>query len=480
MLSKFFKDSIVYTFSGFLTRGISFLLLPLYTRILSPAEYGAFDLLLAFGTLVNVTVALEIAQALARFYNDQTEQSLRRAYAGTALLLTLLMYVFFSIGAITYAKILTPVIMGKNVYHAAFIVGIFSLWGTGVFNVLQNILRADLQSKTYALNAILVAIGTALLSVLFAYVFHGGLPGVLLAMALGSGMGILNAVWRLRDALDWRLNKEILKKMLRFSLPLVPSSIAVIVAYYIDRVMIRHFLTLEDVGVYGIAFRVSNIVSFLIAGFQVALVPLIYKHHHEESTPQHLEKIFRFFMGFGFILFVGLSLFAPEILWVMTTPDYYRAAPIIMFLTPAILLSNMYIFAPGTGIKNATITIMWINIAGAVLNILLNVLLIPRFGIIGACMATLINYACVFLLYLISGHKHYPVHYPWKRLGSMAGIAIAFVWVGAQLEGSLFVNIVTKLFLVGLIPVAYYFCGLITNEELAIVKRRLKAQFKAS
>lgn len=478
MLSRFFKDSILYAASGFLTRGLSFLLLPLYTRLISPGEYGAFDLLLAFGTLVNVTVALEISQALARFYNDQTDEDARRVYASTAFYFTAAAYTVFLVAALVFRAPLAQAVMGRGGFETVFVIGMFNLWGTGLFNILQNIFRADLQSKSYAVMSFVMAVATALLSVLFAYFMDGGLVGIVLGMTCGTFIAGASAFYRLQNVLRFSIDLQFLKKMLRFSLPLVPSSIAVIIAYYIDRVMIRHYLSLEDVGIYGIAFRIASITSFIMAGFQTALLPLIYTHYREKETPQHLATIFRFFIGLALVMFLGLSIFAPEILQIMTTPDYYSAAPIVAFLAPAVLLSSMYIFAPGTAIANKTHMILWINVTGAVLNIGLNMALIPLLGIVGACAATLINYACVFALYTVLGQRLYPIPYPWKICASATGVTIILVLLGTTIHFGIAVDIIIKLLVVVLALFAYRALGLVTKDELASLRVKAKTYLK--
>lgn len=475
MLSKFFKDSVVYAVSGILTRGLSFILLPLYTRLISPGEYGAFDLLIAFGTLVNLTVALEIAQALIRFYNDNTSFEEKRGYAGTALVFTAVMYTIFLAVALIFAPRLSVLVMGASGFEAVFRVGLGYLWLNGLFNLLQNIFRSDLQSRRYALSSILMAVVTAVASVFLAYVMKLGLMGIVGGMALGALTGCVYAFIHLRDVIRPVCNVDLLKKMLKFSTPLVPSSIAVFIAYYIDRLMIRHFLSLEDVGIYGIAFRIANITSIIMMGFQVALVPLIYTHHRDRETPAHLATIFRFFMGLALLMFLGLGVFSKEILWLMTTPDYYRAAPIVLFLTPAILLSNMYIFAPGASIENKTHMILWINVAGAALNIALNFVLIPLLGIVGACLATMLNYACVFALYMVTSHRLYPIPYEWGLYARAAAAVVALTVIGFACDFGLWADIVIKALLVVVALLVFLLLGLVRREEVVAAYRKVIA-----
>ena len=254
--------------------------------------------------------------------------------------------------------------------------------------------------------------------------------------------------------------------MLLFSAPLVPSGIAVFVSHYIDRLMINHFLTLGDLGLYGIGFRLSSSVGLVMVGFQGALTPLIYTHYQAPETPRQIAVIFRAFCFFALLLFFGLAIFAKEILWLLTTPEYYSAADVILFLVPAILVSNMYIFAPGIGIAKKTHLTLWINVCGAILNTGFNYLLIPLFGIQGAGAATLMGYIFVFASNVFFSQRFYPVPHEWKSLGKALLVVFVCIFSGRALNFPLLPNILLKIALGLALACALLKIGLITREEL--------------
>ena len=125
-------------------------------------------------------------------------------------------------------------------------------------------------------------------------------------MLVGAFVGCVYGINGLKGSYRWIFNGERLKEMLLFSAPLVPSGIAVFVSHYIDRLMINRFLSLGDLGVYGIGFRLSSIVGLVMVGFQSALTPLIYTNYHLSDTPKQIEAIFRAFLFFAFMMFFCL------------------------------------------------------------------------------------------------------------------------------------------------------------------------------
>jgi len=477
MIRTFFRDSAIYTIPTILSTGISFFLVPLYTRVLSPADYGALDMITVFGSLVALTVALEISQGVARYYREEQTENGRSLLASTALWFTVISFTLFLIVALIMAQELSLLVLGVPDLENVFRLGVINIWFSGLLYLLRNQLRFELRSKAYSMVSIVHSIATATASVLLAYVFHFGIYGLLSGMIIGTIAGSIFGFWYLRTTFKFWFDVPKLKTMLAFSIPLVPSSISVFVSMYIDRLMINHYLSLEAVGLYGIGFRLASISTLVLVGFQTALIPLIYKHYKEPETPHQLEIIFRYFLSFVLMIFSVLTLFADYALRILTTPAYYPARDLVPFLVPAILLSQMYIFAPGIGIAKKTHLYIWINICGACLNTLFNWLLIPSLGYVGAAIATMLGYACVFGAYMLCSQKLYYVPHNWKAIISVVLAAVILVALGLHVHLGLIEDLLVRSFLIIMMLVALMVSGVLKKEELLsgfnlLLKRR--------
>lgn len=477
MIRAFFRDSLIYTIPAILSRGLSIILVPLYTRVLSPADYGALDMLMVFGSLANLTVALEVSQGVARFYAAEKDVEKKVRYASSAFWFTLFCYALFLAVTLSLAPILSIFIMGRSDLGSIFRLGMAYIGAQGIFLLVHNQFRWELRSREYAFSSILVTITTAFFAVALAYGLGWGLSGLLWGMLGGTACGCIYGICRLRNSFQPLFSKECLKAMLLFSAPLVPSGIAVFVSHYIDRLMINHFLTLGDLGLYGIGFRLSSSVGLVMVGFQGALTPLIYTHYQAPETPRQIAVIFRAFCFFALLLFFGLAIFAKEILWLLTTPEYYSAADVILFLVPAILISNMYIFAPGIGIAKKTHLTLWINIGGALANTCFNYFLIPLFGIRGAAAATLLGYVFVFTAYMRFSQKFYPVAHNWPALAKATFASIGCILVASSLPFGMLTNLLLKGALGLALALLLMKTGLITQGELSKAARALKSRF---
>jgi O-antigen/teichoic acid export membrane protein len=215
--------------------------------------------------------------------------------------------------------------------------------------------------------------------------------------------------------------------MLGFSIPLVPSRIGVFVFSFIDRIAIKQLMTLNDVGLYGVGFRLASTITLLTSGAQMAMTPIVYAHYKDETFPADLERIFRYLLVFALTSYLGLVIFSRDIMIFFTTPLYYDAAGIVPLLVPSVFLSGIYIFAPGLWITKQTKLIAIINIFAAVLNTILNFLMIPVLGINGAALATLLSAAVVFAIYQWYTNKCYPIPYQWKRVFSAMCLVVAIL-----------------------------------------------------
>lgn len=425
MFKAFLKDSALYTLPAIVSRGLAIITIPIYTRALSTSDYGAFDLLMVFANLINLTIALEVSQGVARFYAAEQDEAKRVGYASSAFWFTLLCYSIFALLALIFSESLSSLVMGADGLQRCFQIGVLYIWFNGLFLLMQNQFRWELRSKKFAIVSLIVALTTAAIAIYLTFYKHLGLEGFMLGMLSGVVCGVIYCLWHLRHTFKVVFNMRLLSEMLKFSAPLVPSGIAVFLTTYIDRLMINHYLTLADVGIYGIAFRLAAVIGVIILGFQMALTPLIYTHYQKADTPAQLARIFRVFTAFSLLMVMILVVLAQDILILMTTPDYYDAASLMIFMVPAFLLSQMYVFAPGMTIAKKTYFILLLNVGAALISVTLNVLLIPLLGLKGAATANLLSYLILFFGYMCISQKFYFVPHRWP--GIIASVTFVFM-----------------------------------------------------
>ena len=469
MIRKFFRDSAIYVIPLIVSRGISFFIVPIYTRILSPGDYGVLDMLLVFGSFVNLSVALEISQGVARFYPGEKNLTTKKLYWSTAFWFSLGAYLFFGILFQVFSKSISFMLLGKAGLETSFRISTVFICVNGMFYLIQNQFRWDLRSKFFAFTSVLCAVVTVLASVVMAYFLQWGIDGILYGMLMGSLVASVFGLYHLRDSLQFRFHIGQLREMLKFSIPLVPSSIAVFISISVDRLMINHYMSLSDVGLYGMGYRVSSIVGLVMAGFQGALTPLIYTYYEDPDTPRQLSIIFRVFIAASLISILGLTIFAADILFIIATPAYYPAANVVGLLVPAMLLSSMYIFAPGVGIAKTTHMILLINIGGAIFHTFFNWLFVPRFGIMGAALSMFVTNAGIFSAYMVCSQRLYYVPHQWSKIYQAIAGTMFLIAIGKMVKLVLFWGPLIKIAIVLCSVVLFIKIGLITKEETSVL-----------
>lgn len=477
MLGRFLRDSAFYSVSAALSRGVAIILVPLYTRFLHPAEYGALDLLMVFATLANYLVALEISQGVARVYAEAKTVEDKQACVSSALWFATAAYGLFVAVALAFPATIAEWLLDSGKWEEAVRAMILAVGANGMFFLLQDLLRWQLQPLRHAVASIVYTTVSAVVGVSMVIVADAGVPGILYGQCAGALAGLAVSWWN-GATMHWKatFRWERWREMASYSAPQVISSFAAYFALYVDRLLIKELMSLEDVGIYGVGARIASVVALLMAGFQSGLIPIVFQNHAAPDTPRQIAQVFRYFLVLAITLLLFLAGFSKELLWLFTTMQYYGSWGVIPLLAAAMLLANMYIFAPGVFIARRTGLVAAISVGAALLNVAGNYLLIPLFGMTGAASATLITSLIAFLLYVYCNHLFYPIPFGWGQI-VMAGL---FGILAAGVLGSLQFSHEPDVGIIGLkIGVCLAGCAasalvLLGRQELLRAARRLR------
>ena len=412
MLKSFFKDSFLYSLATLFTKGIGFIMLPIYTRNLSLAEYGVFDYLVSIGSIVSIIATLEITQGIMRYVSEgQNDKNVLKAYVSTSVWFTLLVYgavvTAFFVFSEEIALFLLDDVDKKNLIKIA------SLYfcSNSIVYLFNVIFRAQLKAKLAVVFSLISAVLVASFSLFALLILKAGIEGVFYAQLAASLIIILLSMINQNQYLSFIFDGQILKQLLSFSLPLVPSSLSILVSVNADRLMIKEMLNIEAVAIYGVAARVASIVLMLLIGFQSALTPLIYRNYKGKNTPQEISKLLYIYLALTVFSILFLSLFSYPILNLVAGEEYMLATTVIPTLALAAFISSMYLFFPGLSLYKKTAIIAKISIISALLNLPLNYIFIQIFGIVGAAMSTLISavFGCLLLIYKSQEYYFIPI-----------------------------------------------------------------------
>jgi O-antigen/teichoic acid export membrane protein len=483
LIRSLIKDTFIYGAAAIFSKGLMILLLPIYTRVLSTTDYGAYDLFVTIFVLANLIVAFEISQGLARFWVDEQDTRTRNCLASTALWFSVFMYGFFTATTLLFSSELNDWLLGDARFLDSFRLGVVFITFNGIYYLLLNQFRWELRSREYALISIAYALLTLISASVFCIWQDMGLRGVMLAQLFAALLTVLLSLWLLRRTFGLEFDANKLLGMLRFSSPLVPAGLAVFISLYLNRFALNHFGSLEDVGFFGVGSRIASLAALLILGIQAALMPMVYQHHRDPQTPRNIARIFGWFSGVALVGCLFLGVFASELLMLFATPKFMAGAELVIVLAPSLLISQMYIFAPGIAIAKKTHWQLWVTLFSAVVSIASNWILVPIWGIWGATLSAMLSSLVFFVSWLYLSQRLYWIPYDWRALTAASLAFVVCGSAGALLEqqGLDFVqSLLVKSALLIVLICTVVACGLIPLRDIYALWTQLKLRLVGS
>lgn len=423
-----FSNSVVYSFSNLLQRGLTVVLLPLYTSYLSAGEFGAMDLLYQMVLILALVTSLGLPHGLNRgVYLDTTTAEERSKMLGAmvALLLPVTLFVagvaWFSAEYISRGLFLTP-------EHVSWIrLSIFFYLALSVQQLSMQVLRTNQEAKRLAVWSI----GTALIigtgSVLLVMFFRLGLPGVILANSIGFGVtGLILAVGFMKQV---RLNLEFsrLTPLFAFALPMMPALLSRKVLEVSDRYMIPHFHSMNELGVYVMANKIAMIFDVaILVPFLFAWQPFFYSQAGNKEAPQLFATVTHFMFMILCLAFLLLGASQGWLLALLGSGKFQQAGPVIFWLLVSkMFVGVQYLISTGIHLKKKLPQELLAILCAAVLNIALNLVLIPPYKGLGAAVATALSFMFFFAVTFVIAQRNFPVPYCWARMANVLVQTIA-------------------------------------------------------
>ena len=457
-ISRLGKQSAIYGLGGLVSRILAVLLLPLYTAYLSTTDYGKIETLVAATAVMVIVLRLGIQSAFFRFYFDAKDEAGRVSVVRTSFWFTMTSATAGLIVACLLADQIASLLrIGDQpglVYAAA-----VGFWASMNYEQLTALFRAEERAVGFvsaSLANILITVGA---TVLLVVVFDAGPLGVLVGNFIGTLCVYFVLLGYRRYQLGLEFDRKLFRAMNKFGMPLVPAALALWAVNFIDRLFIAVFKDQGEVGVYSVAVRVSSAIVFLMIAFRTAWPAFAYSIEDDRDARRTYSYVLTYVVYVTCWVSLGFGLLAPWIVHVLARdPSFQRAAEAVALLSFGGAAYTAYtVMAIGSGRARKT-QWNWV-IAGiaAAVNVVLNVILIPPYGMEGAAIATVAAYVALFVGMVIYSQEVYYVPYQWRRVLTATAAAVALTIMGSALHVPLVVAILLVLaypFL--LIPLGFY------------------------
>jgi O-antigen/teichoic acid export membrane protein len=469
-LGRLAKHSAIYGLGAVVARLIGVFLLPIVTRYLPDPrrDLGAIETLLALAIVLVTVLRAGISMAFFRFYFDAEDErgrvtvvrtcfwyTMAAATAGLALGLALAEPIsqwLFSTGS------------RAGLVRAAFVF----LWAQMNYEQLTSLFRVEERSIAYVAATLANVIITVGATILLVAVWDTGAIGVIAGNFTGTLAVYFVLLAYRRYQLGLEFDRPLFRQMQRFGLPLVPSGLALWVIDLSDRFFLVRIKGLGETGLYSVGVRVSTAILLLLIAVRTAWPGFAYSIRDDQEAKRTYAFVLTYVLYIASWMSLALSLLAPWIVKLLTVPTLYpgsRVVPLLVFGGTAFIAFNLV--SIGIGRAKRTQFNWVVTGAAALVNVGLNLALIPPYGMVGAAVSTVAAYVVMFVGMTIRAQRVFPVPYQWRRIGIVVGAAVGLTVLGKALHvplaGALALSAVYPLIL---LPLGFY---------LPVELRRLRA-----
>jgi O-antigen/teichoic acid export membrane protein len=437
-LKELLRHSAVYGLGSIVARVLGVLLLPLYTRYLSPRDFGLIETLVALSAVLTALVAQAMKSAFFRFYFDSADEARRLLVVRTAFWYVAAASTLTLVAGVVLSQPISWILFGTSSHDGLVIAAFVGLWAAMNYEQMTSLFRVEQRSNAYVVATLANVAITIAATVLLVVVFEEGPLGVLVGNFTGTLIVYAALLAYNRRALGLQFDRSLYRAMNRFGLPLVPSAVALWLTNFSDRFFLVKLSDLHEVGLYSVGVRLASAVVLLLTAFRLAWPAFAYSIDDDREAGRTYSFVLTYVVYVCCWLALGLGLLAPWILRLITTKPFYPAQNVVAPLAFGIAAFGAYVVVQiGTGRSRQTRANWIVTGLAAAVDVVLNVVLIPPYGRMGAAVATLAAYTVLFVAMAWRAQTVFWVPYQWRRVATLAAAAAGLTVLGKVLDGPL-------------------------------------------
>lgn len=462
------KHSNFYFIAEIFTRGLAFIGIPIFTRLLTVEEYGLLAIFLSFSSITYIILSANLHRSVSRYYYENKSDT--DEFIGTSLILVSLIIGF---------NILVFIIFFVPITNFLDLPGLLPVYLilTAIFTVGQGIYFQTLipqkKSKEASLIVIVRGLVYLLLSVLLMLSIEDSrYLGRIWALLIVDF--ILNVYYtgKLISRVKFVFNKDHAKYILLYSIPLIPSSLSGVILAQFDRIMIGQTINVAAAGLYSLAYTVGSLLLLITVSTQKAIFPDFYKFM---SSGEYKRLALLQKQRFSLILVgaLGLILFSPEFLDIIVDKKFSEALPVIPIVVFGMIFYSMsFFYSVYITYEKKTLLMAIINLSAGLSNIILNIIFIPLYGYIAAAYTTAISYFLLFFLnwltsrFVLKSKGIFPTKYLWMPTFLLILLLIFYSYLIS------FITLITLQFILKGLILLIFFVSLFSGEFWQILSNR--------
>jgi O-antigen/teichoic acid export membrane protein len=476
------KDTAVYGVSTILSRFLNFILVPFYSHYLAPSEYGIVTTVYAYIAFLTIVYLYGIDSAYLKYASKSENNDPKTIFSNSFNL------IFISSLAVSALLFLLRVHVNNFMelpieYSSVTIYSIIILFLDALTAVPFAYLRINRYARKFAALKTLNILINVTLNMILIIKYRMGIEAIFISNLAASVITFLFLVPVIIRNLKINLQREVLIKLLKFGIPYLPAGLASMVIQVIDRPILLQLTDESTVGVYQANYRLGIFMMLFVSMFQYAWQPFFLNNAKEENAKEIFSKVLTYFILAGSFVLVFLSLFISDIVKfqilgkTIINSRYWGGLNIVPIVLLGYLFNGIYYnFTAGIFIEEKTKYVPYITGLGALINIIVNYLMIPHWGMTGAAFATLASYIVMALVLYIISQKFYKIRYEFgKILRIFIVLTIVSVLYYTFAEGRFYLEIL--LFMIFLLLISL--SGVINLREVKSLKTVLRPRVRS-
>jgi O-antigen/teichoic acid export membrane protein len=431
-LKSLSKNLLIYGGGLLLKRAISFVMIPFYTRYLVPADYGIMELLELSTFIAAFFIGFGVLHSVFRFCALAKTDEERRKTKTNGLLTIICLGGPITVVLAAASPVVARVTVGDPGMWALATLAMAGVFFGEAQQMLLGFFRVDSRPLAYGIYSLVSTLVSLGLNILFIAGLGLGVKGIFLSSFISSAVLTLVLVVPFLPGGGWRPDRVLIRSMLAYCMPFIPSGLMAFTVNFADRYFLRMYTDLTTVGVYALGYKFGMVGAMLVAmPFGLVWSAQAFDIANGPRPRDTYGRVLTYYSGVLIALSAGVSVLAPEVLQIMATPAYLGAAAVVPPVAWGILLLNVSdVLRVGLLLEKKTGWLPVIWGVSTVVNLALNFLWIPAYGMAGAAWSTLVSFLVQAVMTHVISRRIYPITVEWGRLGVLVGAGVG-VEIGA-------------------------------------------------
>jgi O-antigen/teichoic acid export membrane protein len=477
-LKELTKDTAIYGISTMLGRFLNFILVPFYTNVFAPSDYGVVILIYSYIAILNIIFIYGLDAAFLKFaaFKDIGDDKDNFSTPFISVLVTSIL--FCGLLVILKVPIAGFVELSVNLNYIIILSALILFFDSNaVISFLK--LRLERKAKLFSFIKVISILFNIILNVFLILKLKWGIEAIFISNLAASVLAFLLLIPTLIKNFKFSFHKILFIRLIKFGLPYLPAGLGMMLVQVIDVPILEKLTDVKTVGIYKANYKLGIFMMLFVNMFQYAWQPFFLTNAKEDNAKEIFSKVLTYFTIVGSLMLVVLSLFISDIVQInfagisIIGSQYWAGLYIVPIILLAYLFNGFYVvFSAGIYIEEKSIYAPIVTGLGAIINVIANYILIPQLNIMGAALATLLSYIVMASGYYIVTQKFYKIDYDYYKLGK---IAVATIFVGIiyyLLMFGGFLNIYYKIIL-AFIYISFIWLQVFEKNEMNFIKTKL-------